>query len=177
MLYWIIGFSFLYGFQADDKDTGVAGLDDRGLQDLLNEAIAYKNPKDRDNKSDLFKVSFFKFIYFRNCLYFLFNCVRVFNLQELLAKAEADEREHSGGQRGIGSLGGNSVRYRRGPSRKGDVSERNSRGGSLQNLVHALNSDLDIHIGSTNRKRGGRRNPQVRYFLTHWGHCCLHFTC
>ncbi|XP_034236765.1 uncharacterized protein LOC117642576 isoform X2 [Thrips palmi] len=121
-------------FSVDDKDAGVAALDDRGLQDLLNEAIAYKNPKDRDNKSDLFK--------------------------ELLAKAEADEREHSGGQRGISSLGGNSGRYRRGPSRKGDVSERNSRGGSLQNLVHALNSDLDIHVGSTNRKRGGRRNPQ-----------------
>ncbi|XP_026271849.1 dentin sialophosphoprotein isoform X2 [Frankliniella occidentalis] len=117
----------------DKKDSGVSSLDDRGLQALLDEAIAYKNPKDREQSSDLFK--------------------------ELLAKVEADEREHSGGQRGISGIGGSSSRYRRGLSRKGDVSERNSRGGSLQNLVHALNSDLD-HSGSSNRKRGGRRNPQ-----------------
>lgn len=57
ILYWVIVFIFVLVLQADDKDIGVAGLDDRGLQDLLNEAIAYKNPKDRDNKSDLFKVS------------------------------------------------------------------------------------------------------------------------
>ncbi|KAK3927455.1 Glutamyl-tRNA(Gln) amidotransferase subunit A [Frankliniella fusca] len=117
----------------DIKDSGVSSLDDRGLQALLDEAIAYKNPKDREQSSDLFK--------------------------KLLAKVEADEREHSGGQRGISGIVGNSSRYRRGPSRKGDVSERNSRGGSLQNLPHALNSDLD-HSVSSSRKRGGRRNPQ-----------------
>lgn len=121
-------------FSVEDKrDSGVSSLDDRGLQALLDEAIAYKNPKDREQKSALFK--------------------------ELLAKAEADEREHSGGQRGLSGIGGGGGRYRRGLARKGDVSERNSRGGSLQNLVHALNSDLD-HITSSNRKRGGRRNPQ-----------------
>lgn len=40
----------------DKKDSGVSSLDDQGLQALLDEAISYKIPKDREKKSALFKV-------------------------------------------------------------------------------------------------------------------------
>lgn len=142
----------------DKKDSGVSSLDDQGLQALLDEAISYKIPKDREKKSALFKVlqliTTIEISYTDDCHLDLL----VSHVQELLAKAEEDEREHSGGQRGISGIVGSSGRYRRGLSRRGHVSERNSRGGSLQNL--AQNSDSDIHGGSANKKRG-RRNLQV----------------
>jgi hypothetical protein len=45
------------GLQPDDKNPDVSNLDDGQLKALLDEAITYKRPKDREGKSDLFKVS------------------------------------------------------------------------------------------------------------------------
>lgn len=43
--------------QADEKNPCVLSLDECQLKALLDEAIAYKNPIDREGKSDLFKVN------------------------------------------------------------------------------------------------------------------------
>lgn len=43
--------------QAEDKNPDVSNLDDGQLKALLDEAITYKRPKDREGKSDLFRVS------------------------------------------------------------------------------------------------------------------------
>lgn len=44
-------------FQPEDKNPDVSNLDDGQLKALLDEAITYKRPKDREGKSDLFRVS------------------------------------------------------------------------------------------------------------------------
>jgi hypothetical protein len=43
--------------QPEDKNPDVSNLDDGQLKALLDEAITYKRPKDREGKSDLFRVS------------------------------------------------------------------------------------------------------------------------
>jgi hypothetical protein len=43
--------------QPEDKNPDVSNLDDGQLKALLDEAITYKCPKDREGKSDLFRVS------------------------------------------------------------------------------------------------------------------------
>jgi len=114
--------------QKEEKE--VLGLDEGQLKALLDEAITYKNPKDREGKSELFK--------------------------ELLQEAEADESDSKGLG---GSLGGKLPRYcnlpvRRKASRHGGQSKEcgvgvsNTRGGSLQNL-HALG----MESGRRSRKR------------------------
>jgi hypothetical protein len=43
--------------QPEEKNPDVSNLDDGQLKALLDEAITYKRPKDREGKSDLFRVS------------------------------------------------------------------------------------------------------------------------
>lgn len=49
--YLFIYFVFVY-FQ------NIKNLDDDALKSLLDEAISYKGPKDKENKSEIFKVCF-----------------------------------------------------------------------------------------------------------------------
>ncbi|KAI4479883.1 hypothetical protein M0804_010622 [Polistes exclamans] len=89
-------------------------LDDDGLRALLNEAITYKCPKDREGKSNLFK--------------------------ELLQEAEADETEE--GRRVVTNsrcLPGSTRRRHK----RDSVSERHRHGGSLQNLAQPIASEFD----------------------------------
>ncbi|CAH0388987.1 unnamed protein product [Bemisia tabaci] len=126
---------------ADEKNPCVLSLDECQLKALLDEAIAYKNPIDREGKSDLFK--------------------------ELLEEAEADDKEEArsgggaGGGTGIGTPSvqtnhyhNNYRRSNRAHRRDGvTVGERQLRGGSLQN-IHAFSYELE-----GGRKRGkNRRN-------------------
>ncbi|PSN52658.1 hypothetical protein C0J52_08805 [Blattella germanica] len=142
------------GVIAEDKNPDVLNLDDGQLKALLDEAITYKRPKDREGKSDLFR--------------------------ELLQEAEADESECGDGRRGAaGSVAEQVVpvsgsRYysnsnRRRGRRDTAVSERQTRGGSLQNLVHAFNSEFDTsgfgyfgqssgHSGGVGRRKSKRGN-------------------
>lgn len=53
---------------------------------MLDEAINYKNPKDREGKSELFNVSIFKIVYVVKILHFCYL------IQDLLLEAEETER-------------------------------------------------------------------------------------
>ncbi|KAI5722653.1 hypothetical protein M8J76_011546 [Diaphorina citri] len=130
----------------DSQDPQVlGGLDEGQLKALLDEAITYKNPKDREFKSELFK--------------------------ELLQEVEADDKADTSG--GNNSTGGSSAknpihsatssaRFNRNHRRQQQISsgrhisERNKSGGSLQNLVQAYSSELEA--GYTRRRGGGRNN-------------------
>ncbi|XP_024872779.1 uncharacterized protein LOC112455216 isoform X1 [Temnothorax curvispinosus] len=89
-------------------------LNDNELRVLLDEAITYKCPKDREGKSNLFK--------------------------ELLQEAEADKTEE--GRRVISNSrclpGSNRRRHKR-----ESVSERLTHGGSLQNLAQPIASEFN----------------------------------
>lgn len=140
----------------------MSNLDDGQLKALLDEAITYKRPKDREGKSDLFR--------------------------ELLQEAEADESEcgdrHRGGAGAIpeqvvpvsGSRCYSNSNRRRG-RRDTAVSERQTRGGSLQNLVHAFNSEFDTsgfgyfsqssgHSGGVGRRKSKRGNSGRDYCVS-----------
>ncbi|XP_063219857.1 uncharacterized protein LOC134529565 isoform X2 [Bacillus rossius redtenbacheri] len=123
--------------QNEDKNSGVSNLDDGQLKALLDEAITYKCPKDREGKSNLFR--------------------------ELLQEVEADDSKDEDTHRGnlIRSNDIGSCRYITGSRRKnkrdGGISERQTKGGSLQNLVQAFSSEFD---GATN----------LGYFTS--GHAC-----
>ncbi|XP_067014923.2 uncharacterized protein tyf isoform X3 [Anabrus simplex] len=128
--------------QVDERNPDVSNLDDGQLRALLDEAITYKRPKDREGKSDLFR--------------------------ELLQEAEADETECGESRRGLGGSGAGGSRYysnssRRRGRRDAAVSERPTRGGSLQNLVHASNSEFDTSFSgyfTTGSSHGGRRKSK-----------------
>ncbi|KAI4487746.1 hypothetical protein M0802_011851 [Mischocyttarus mexicanus] len=99
-----------------EKPT-LLNLDDDGLRALLNEAITYKCPKDREGKSNLFK--------------------------ELLQEAEADETEE--GRRVVTNsrcLPGSTRRRHK----RDSVSERHRHGGSLQNLTQPIASEFDSNF-------------------------------
>ncbi|XP_066260106.1 serine-rich adhesin for platelets-like isoform X7 [Euwallacea similis] len=129
--------------QKDEKT--LSNLNDRELKALLDEAINYKNPKDREGKSELFN--------------------------DLLLEAEETERiaratsaggselvrhcnpaarrqRHSGGPRG---------RRYAGPSSSGlmgrSVSERGTHGGSLDNLAKE-----ELYEATCRRLRGARKS-------------------
>ncbi|XP_029163148.1 protein split ends isoform X2 [Nylanderia fulva] len=97
-----------------EEPATLSELNDSELRALLDEAITYKCPKDREGKSHLFK--------------------------ELLQEAEADETEE--GHRVICNSrclpGSNRRRHKR-----DSVSERLTHGGSLQNLAHPIASEFD----------------------------------
>ncbi|XP_044737946.1 probable serine/threonine-protein kinase DDB_G0282963 isoform X1 [Chrysoperla carnea] len=108
----------------DSQEKKVSALDDGQLRDLLEEAVSYKCPKDRLGKSPLF--------------------------MELLQRAEADERN----QRATNASGSQVVRHyntaysqrnRNKHSKETSAAERNSHGGSLQNLYQ-------VNDHTTNRK-------------------------
>ncbi|XP_069691410.1 serine-rich adhesin for platelets-like isoform X3 [Periplaneta americana] len=148
--------------QPEEKNPDVSNLDDGQLKALLDEAITYKRPKDREGKSDLFR--------------------------ELLQEAEADESECGDGRRSGGGtvpeqvVPVNSSRYysnsnRRRGRRDTAVSERQTRGGSLQNLVHAFNSEFDTsgfgyfsqssgHSGGVGRRKSKRGNSGRDYSVS-----------
>ncbi|XP_036145997.1 actin cytoskeleton-regulatory complex protein PAN1 isoform X2 [Monomorium pharaonis] len=131
---------------ADNKQEEPATLsmlNDNELRALLDEAITYKRPKDREGKSNLFK--------------------------ELLQEAEADETEE--GRRVISNSrclpGSNRRRHKR-----ESVSERLTHGGSLQNLAQPLASEFDSSFayltssschtyGSSRRKNKKYTGPSV----------------
>ncbi|XP_071448664.1 uncharacterized protein [Hetaerina americana] len=123
-----------------EKNTGVSELDDGQLKALLDEAITYKRPKDREGKSHLFR--------------------------ELLEEVEA---ESDGGEEanpppfGVVDQCRSSKRHRRDAA----VSERQTRGGSLQNIVQAY-SDFEIaYSGSRGRKSlggGGSRRRDLGHY-------------
>ncbi|GLH13990.1 Uncharacterized protein GBIM_18446 [Gryllus bimaculatus] len=121
--------------QADDHNAHVSNLDDGQLRALLDEAIAYKCPKDREGKSNLFR--------------------------ELLQEAEANEDGDT--RRGLAGVGGSryySNSNRRRGRRDAQVSERQHRGGSLQNLVHASNAEFDPAAGFGGYHSGGSRSAR-----------------
>ncbi|XP_070154615.1 serine-rich adhesin for platelets isoform X3 [Polyergus mexicanus] len=97
-----------------EEPATLSELNDSELRALLDEAITYKCPKDREGKSHLFK--------------------------ELLQEAEADETKE--GHRVICNSrclpGSNRRRHKR-----DSVSERLTHGGSLQNLAHPIASEFD----------------------------------
>ncbi|XP_021933600.1 uncharacterized protein LOC110836578 isoform X4 [Zootermopsis nevadensis] len=108
--------------------------------------------------------------------------------QELLQEAEADESECGDGHRGgAGAIPEqvvpvSSSRYysnsnRRRGRRDSAVSERQTRGGSLQNLVHAFNSEFDTsgfgyfsqssgHSGGVGRRKSKRINSGRDYSVS-----------
>uniref|UniRef100_A0A8D8YNF9 Uncharacterized protein n=2 Tax=Cacopsylla melanoneura TaxID=428564 RepID=A0A8D8YNF9_9HEMI len=124
----------------EPQDPQVLGLDEGQLKALLDEAITYKNPKDREGKSELFK--------------------------ELLQEVEADETtdtSSSGSKNPIHSTA-SSVRFNRAHRRHQQgsggrhISERNRSGGSLQNLVAAYANELEAASGCRGRRGAAGRN-------------------
>ncbi|XP_018396658.1 PREDICTED: probable serine/threonine-protein kinase DDB_G0282963 isoform X2 [Cyphomyrmex costatus] len=126
-----------------EEPATLSMLNDNELRALLDEAITYKCPKDREGKSTLFK--------------------------ELLQEAEADETEE--GRRVISNSrclpGSNRRRHKR-----ESVSERLTHGGSLQNLAQPLASEFDSSFaylassschtyGSNRRKNKKYTGPSV----------------
>ncbi|XP_015592935.1 uncharacterized protein LOC107266701 isoform X2 [Cephus cinctus] len=116
-----------------EEPATLSTLNDSELRALLDEAITYKCPKDREGKSNLFK--------------------------ELLEEVEADETEE--GRRAVANSrclpGSNRRRHKR-----DSVSERLTHGGSLQNLAQPVNSEFDssfayLTSGSSHTYGGGRR--------------------
>ncbi|XP_076682310.1 twenty-four isoform X3 [Andrena cerasifolii] len=116
-----------------EEPATLSTLNEGELRALLDEAITYKCPKDREGKSSLFK--------------------------ELLQEAEADETEE--GRRIIANSrclpGTNRRRHKR-----DSVSERLTHGGSLQNLTQPITSEFDssfayLTSGSSHTYGGSRR--------------------
>ncbi|XP_015432642.1 PREDICTED: dentin sialophosphoprotein-like isoform X2 [Dufourea novaeangliae] len=116
-----------------EEPATLSTLNEGELRALLDEAITYKCPKDREGKSSLFK--------------------------ELLQEAEADETEE--GRRIITNSrclpGSNRRRHKR-----DSVSERLTHGGSLQNLTQPIASEFDssfayLTSGSSHTYGGSRR--------------------
>lgn len=116
-----------------EEPATLSTLNEGELRALLDEAITYKCPKDREGKSSLFK--------------------------ELLQEAEADETEE--GRRVIPNSrclpGSNRRRHKR-----DSVSERLTHGGSLQNLAQPIASEFDssfayLTSGSSHTYGGSRR--------------------
>ncbi|XP_012287984.1 uncharacterized protein LOC105703852 isoform X2 [Orussus abietinus] len=116
-----------------EEPATLSTLNEGELRALLDEAFAYKCPKDREGKSSLFK--------------------------ELLQEVEADETQE--GRRTVNNSrclpGSNRRRHKR-----DSVSERLTHGGSLQNLAQPLNSEFDssfayLTSGSSHTYGGGRR--------------------
>ncbi|XP_034183705.2 twenty-four isoform X1 [Osmia lignaria lignaria] len=116
-----------------EEPATLSTLNEGELRALLDEAITYKCPKDREGKSSLFK--------------------------ELLQEAEADETEE--GRRIITNSrclpGSNRRRHKR-----DSVSERLTHGGSLQNLTQPITSEFDssfayLTSGSSHTYGGSRR--------------------
>uniref|UniRef100_A0A1B6EP68 Uncharacterized protein n=1 Tax=Cuerna arida TaxID=1464854 RepID=A0A1B6EP68_9HEMI len=98
--------------QSEEKE--VLTLDEGQLRALLDEAITYKNPKDREGKSELFK--------------------------ELLQEVESDESDSEGLESSLSAKLPNLPGRRKYPRHQGrecGVGVSTTRGGSLQNL-HAL---------------------------------------
>ncbi|KAL1453862.1 hypothetical protein WDU94_010169 [Cyamophila willieti] len=123
----------------ESQDPQVLGLDEGQLKALLDEAITYKNPKDREGKSELFK--------------------------ELLQEVEADETtDTSTSTKNPIHSAASSVRFNRAHRRHQQasggrhISERNRSGGSLQNLVVACANELETASGCRGRRGGGGRN-------------------
>ncbi|XP_024880999.1 uncharacterized protein LOC112460521 isoform X3 [Temnothorax curvispinosus] len=127
----------------EEEPPTLSMLNDNELRALLDEAITYKRPKDREGKSNLFK--------------------------ELLQEAEADETEE--GRRVISNSrclpGSNRRRHKR-----ESVSERLTHGGSLQNLAQPIASEFDSSFayltssschtyGSSRRKNKKYTGPSV----------------
>lgn len=119
--------------QTLQQHTSVSKLNDGELKALLDEAITYKNPKDREGKSALFK--------------------------DLLLEAEENERNARAASAGGSEL----VRYcnpsakRHGRNRRGEaaagcssISENVTHGGSLNNLAK---EELYEAISHANRQR------------------------
>ncbi|XP_014484156.1 PREDICTED: uncharacterized protein LOC106749322 isoform X2 [Dinoponera quadriceps] len=126
-----------------EEPATLSALNEGELRALLDEAITYKCPKDREGKSNLFK--------------------------ELLQEAEADETEE--GRRVISNSrclpGSNRRRHKR-----ESVSERLTHGGSLQNLAQPIASEFDSSFayltsgschtyGSSRRKNKKYTGPSV----------------
>ncbi|XP_011498438.1 PREDICTED: uncharacterized protein DDB_G0284459 [Ceratosolen solmsi marchali] len=133
-----------------EEPATLSTLNEGELRALLDEAITYKCPKDREGKSNLFK--------------------------ELLQEAEADESEEGRWTVTSGSSGGGSSRCLPGTNRsrrhkRDSVSEHLTHGGSLQNLARepGPNSEFDsgfayLVSGSSQTYAGGpRRSKQKRH--------------
>lgn len=116
-----------------EEPATLSTLNEGELRALLDEAITYKCPKDREGKSNLFK--------------------------ELLQEAEADETEE--GRRVVTNsrcLPGSTRRRHK----RDSVSERLTHGGSLQNLAQPIASEFDssfayLTSGSSHTYGGGKK--------------------
>ncbi|XP_017766305.1 PREDICTED: putative uncharacterized protein DDB_G0277255 isoform X2 [Eufriesea mexicana] len=121
-----------------EEPATLSTLNEGELRALLDEAITYKCPKDREGKSSLFK--------------------------ELLQEAEADETEE--GRRIITNSrclpGSNRRRHKR-----DSVSERLTHGGSLQNLAQPIASEFDSSFAyltsGSSHTYGGNRRKNKKY--------------
>ncbi|XP_017890922.1 dentin sialophosphoprotein-like isoform X2 [Ceratina calcarata] len=121
-----------------EEPATLSTLNEGELRALLDEAITYKCPKDREGKSSLFK--------------------------ELLQEAEADETEE--GRRIVTNSrclpGSNRRRHKR-----DSVSERLTHGGSLQNLAQPVTSEFDSSFAylasGSSHTYGGNRRKNKKY--------------
>ncbi|CAK9825577.1 hypothetical protein ANTRET_LOCUS3554 [Anthophora retusa] len=121
-----------------EEPATLSTLNEGELRALLDEAITYKCPKDREGKSSLFK--------------------------ELLQEAEADETEE--GRRIVTNSrclpGSNRRRHKR-----DSVSERLTHGGSLQNLAQPIASEFDSSFAyltsGSSHTYGGNRRKNKKY--------------
>lgn len=121
-----------------EEPATLSTLNEGELRALLDEAITYKCPKDREGKSSLFK--------------------------ELLQEAEADETEE--GRRIVTNSrclpGSNRRRHKR-----DSVSEGLTHGGSLQNLAQPIASEFDSSFAyltsGSSHTYGGNRRKNKKY--------------
>ncbi|XP_014224663.1 dentin sialophosphoprotein-like isoform X1 [Trichogramma pretiosum] len=137
-----------------EEPATLSTLNEGELRALLDEAITYKCPKDREGKSSLFK--------------------------ELLQEAEADEpqeghwilRNNLGGSVRSGASSVRSHRrQRRGDSYYSSTSstssscaERITHGGSLQNLAREVDADsLGAYLNAPGQLAGGAKRKQKRH--------------
>nr|CAD7442369.1 unnamed protein product [Timema bartmani] len=131
-----------------EENCGVSTLDDGQLKALLDEAITYKCPKDREGKSDLFRSSALDQLFLNYGSWAMFWCVA--EREELLQEAEADETKKSDCQQKhhvikSGEIGGAraSTGGRRRKRDGGYITERQTKGGSLQNIPQEVNAEFD----------------------------------
>ncbi|RZF40968.1 hypothetical protein LSTR_LSTR013223 [Laodelphax striatellus] len=119
----------------------VDSLDEDGLKSLLEEAIAYKSPKDKDNSSALFQTL----------------------LIDAEKQDESDESDDDGNSAHYQPLGLGRSRYGRPPPRKRlnrRETDRQRGGGSLQNLsLHSSGAKLANRVSVSARQREGGSLP------------------
>lgn len=148
------------------SNQNLGNWDDGELKKLLDEAFTYKRPKDREHKSETFRVSrrssvFFIFAIFN--YYFFFLCS---TNQELLQHAELEDQARADCFINCVSLRGGANHRHHHRSNQRHHHSTTQRSGSLQDLVEAVHNELDSDytIGGVG---GGSSMQQRRHAAAH----------